>query len=113
MPPRTRRQTLADKKGKRVVSEVGPSRPGRAEEPHSPDQESLASIVQPELNPEGPTGPGKDGAGPSRPPVRENVPIQPEVKGDGQPRPNATVGVDMDVWVQVMTDVARNVMREM
>src|SRR3954470_23962851 len=67
MPPRTRRQAMADRKGKGVMVEEEPQRTDRAEEPLSPDRESLASIVQPEVNQVGPTGLGIDGAGPSRP----------------------------------------------
>src|SRR3954467_3321817 len=105
MPPRTRRQAMVDRKGKGVMIKEEPQRTDRAEEPYSPDRESLASIVQPEVNQVGPTGPRMDGTGPSRPPVREIRPIRPEAEGEGQPRPNAAAGVDMDVLVQVMTDV--------
>src|SRR4051812_49081354 len=113
MPPRTQRQAIATKKGKGIMIDEEPQRTDRAEEPHSPDQESLASIVQPEVNQMGPTGPRTDGAGPSRPPVREDRPTQHEVDRDGQTRPNVAAGVDMDVLVQVMTDVTRNVMQDM
>src|SRR4051812_39780258 len=113
MLPRTRRQATADRKGKRVMIEKEPQRTDRAEEPHSPHQESLASIVQPEKNLVGRTGPRMDGAGPSRPPVREIRPTQPEEEIEGRPKPNTTAGVDMDVLVQVITDVARNVMKDM
>src|SRR5438270_8585543 len=109
MPPRTRRQVMADKKGKEIMIDDEPRTTDRAKEPLSPDQESLASIVQPEVNQEGPMGPRMDGAGPSRPPVREVRPTQPEDEIEGRPRPNTAAGVDMDVLVQVMTDVARNV----
>src|SRR3954463_12286086 len=113
MPPRTRRQAMADRKGKGVMIEEEPQRTDRAEAPLSPDQESLASIVQLEENLVGPTGPRMDEAGPSRPHVQEVRPTQPEAEIEGQPRPKPTTGVDMDVLVQVMTDVARNVMTDM
>src|SRR3954465_3515827 len=101
MPPRTRRQAMADRKGKGVMIEEEPQRTDRAEEPLSPDRESLASIVQPEVNQMGPTGPRMDGAGPSRPPVREVRPTRPDDEGEGQPRPDTAAGVDIDVLVQV------------
>src|SRR3954463_3673031 len=104
---------MADRKGKGVMIEEEPQRTDRAEEPHSPDRESLASIVQPHEELVGPTGPGIDEAGPSRPNVQEVRPTQPEVEVERQPRPNPTTGVDMEVLVQVMTDVARNVMTDM
>src|SRR4051812_45948858 len=104
---------MANKKGKGIMIDDEPRRTDRAEEPLSPDQESLVSIVQPEVNQVGPTGPRMDGTGPSRPPVREVRPIQPEDEIEGRPRPNATAGVDMDVLVQVMTDIARNIMKDM
>src|SRR5436189_3226476 len=113
MPPRTRRQAMADRKEKAVMIEEEPQRTDRADEPSSPDRESLASIVQPHESLVGPTGPGIDEAGPSRPNVQEVRPTQPEVGIEGQPRPNPTTGVDMDVLVQVMTDVSRNVMTDM
>src|SRR4051812_34202210 len=113
MPPRTRRQAMADRKGKGIMIEEEPQRTDRAEEPRSPDRESLASIVQPHESLVGPTGPGIDGAGPSRPHVQEVRPTQPEVEIGGQPRPKPTAGVDMDVLVQVMTEIARNVMTDM
>src|SRR3954462_9520682 len=113
MPPRTRRQAMADRKGKRIMIEEEPQRTDRAEEPHSPDRESLASIVQPHEDLVRPTGIRIDEAGPSRPNVQEVRPTQPEVVIGGQPRPNPTTGVDMEVLVQVMTDVARNVMTDM
>src|SRR4051812_25063164 len=103
MPPRTRRQVMADRKGKRVMIEEEPQRTDRAEEPLSPDQESLAPIVQPEVNQVGPTDPRMDGAGPSQPTVREVRPTQPEDEIEGRPRPNTAAIVDMDVLVQVMT----------
>src|SRR3954462_14244717 len=96
------------RKGKTVIIDKEPQRTDRAEEPLSPDRESLASIVQPHENLVGPTGLRMDEAGPSRPHVQEVRPTQPEVEIEGQPRPKPTVGVDMDVLVQVMTDIARN-----
>src|SRR4051812_35501808 len=48
MAPRTRRQAMADRKGKGImIEEEEPQRTDRAEEPRSPDRESLASIMQP------------------------------------------------------------------
>src|SRR5436190_9787642 len=102
MPPRTRRQAMVDRKGKGIMIEEEPQRTDRAEEPLSPDRELLASIVQPKVNQVGPMGLRMEGAGPSRPPVREVRPTQPDDEGEGQPRPNAAAGVDMDVLVQVM-----------
>src|SRR3954471_18210388 len=113
MPPRTQRQAMADRKRKGIMIEEEPQRTDRAEEPLSPDRESLALIVQPHEDLVGPTGPGIDEAGPSRPNIQEARPTQPEVEVGGQPRPNPTTGVDMEVLVQVMTDVARNVMTDM
>src|SRR5438270_4723795 len=113
MPPRTRRQAMADRKGKGIMIEEEPQRMDRADEPRSPDRESLASIVQPHEDLVRPTGPGIGEAGPSRPNVEEVRPTQPEVERGGQPRPNPTTEVDMEVLVQVMTDVARNVMTDM
>src|SRR3954462_12319016 len=113
MPPRTRRQAMADRKGKGVMIEEEPQRTDRAEEPRSPDRESLASIMQPHEDLVRPMGPGIDEAGPSRPNVQEVRSTQPEVEIGGQHRPNPTTGVDMEVLVQVMTDVARNVMTDM
>src|SRR3954471_11549291 len=113
MPPRTRRQAMADRKGKGIMIEEVPQRTDRAEEPLSPDRESLASIVQPHENLVRPTGIRIDEAGPSRPHVQEVRPTQSEEEIDEQPRPKPTAGVDMDVLVQVMMDVARNVMTDM
>src|SRR3954468_11115806 len=105
---------MADRKGKGImIEEEEPKRTDRAEEPHSPDRESLASIMQPHEDLVRPTGPGIDKTGPSRPNVQEVRPTQPEVEIGGQPRPNPTARVDMEVLVQVMTDVARNVMTDM
>src|SRR4051812_18235117 len=104
MPPRTRRQAMVDRKGKGImIEEEEPQRTDRAEEPHSPDRESLASIMQPHEDLVRPTGPGLDEAGPSRPNVQEVRPTQPEVEVERQPRPNPTTGVDMEVLVQAMT----------
>src|SRR3954464_1846370 len=105
MPPRTRRQTMAERKGKGIMIEEEPQRTDRAEEPRSPDRESLASIIQPHESLVGPMGPGVDEAGPSRPHVQEVRPTQLEIEIEGQPRPKPTAGVDMDVLVQVVTDV--------
>src|SRR3954471_3517719 len=114
MAPRTRRQAMADRKGKRImIEEEEPQRTDRAEEPRSPDREPLASIMQPHEDLVRPMGPAIDEAGPSRPIAQEVRPTQPEVEIGGQPRPNPTTGVDMEVLVQVMTDVARNVMTDM
>src|SRR5438445_6864190 len=114
MAPRTRRQAMADRKGKGImIEEEEPQRTDRAEEPRSPDRESLASIMQPHEDLVRTMGPGIDEAGPSRPNIQEVRPTQPEVEIGGQPRPNPTTGVDMEVLVQVMTDVARNVMTDM
>src|SRR3954463_10051859 len=99
MPPRTRRQAMADRKGKGIMIEEEPQRTDRADEPRSPDRESLASIVQPHEDLVRPTSPGIDEAGPSRPNVQEVRPTQPEVEIEGQPRPNPITGVDMDVLV--------------
>src|SRR5436190_7265349 len=93
--------------------EEEPQMTDRAEEPLSPDRESSASIVQLHENLVRPTGIRIDEAGPSRPHVQEVRPTQPEEEIEGQPRPKPTAGVDMDVLVQVMTDVARNVMTDM
>src|SRR3954471_10720268 len=113
MPPRTRRQAMADRKRKGIMIEEEPQRTDRAEEPLSLDRESLASIVQPHEDLVRHTGIRIDEAGPSRPNVQEVRPTQPEVEIGGQPRPNPTTGVDMEVLVQVMADVARNVMTNM
>src|SRR3954468_1857122 len=114
MAPRTRRQAMVDQKEKGImIEEEEPQRTDRAEEPRSPDRESLASIMQPHEDLVRPMGPGIDEAGPSRPNIQEVRPTQPEVEIGGQPRPNPTTGVDMEVLVQVMTDVARNVMTDM
>src|SRR3954465_9578342 len=114
MAPRTRRQAMADRKGKGImIEEEEPQRTDRAEEPRSPDRESLASIMQPHEDLVRPMGPGIDEAGHSRPNIQEVRPTQPEVEIGGQPRPNPTTGVDMEVLVQIMTDVARNVMTDM
>src|SRR4051812_38812475 len=78
-----------------------PQRTDRAEEPLSPDRESLASIVQQHENLVRSTGIRIDEAGPSRPHVQEVRPTQPEEEIEGQPRPKPTAGVDMDVLVQV------------
>src|SRR3954471_14242997 len=68
MAPRTRRQAMADQKGKGImIEEEEPQRTDRAEEPRSPDRESLASIMQPYQDLVRPMGPGVDEAGPSRP----------------------------------------------
>src|SRR4051812_23001520 len=104
---------MTDRKGKGILIEEEPQRTDRAEEPRSPDRESLASIMQPHEDLVRPMGPGIDEAGPSRPNAQEARPTQPEVEIGGQPRPNPTTGVDMEVLVQVMTDVARNVMTDM
>src|SRR3954469_19791876 len=104
---------MADRKGKGIMVEEEPQRTDRAEEPLSPDRESLASIVQPHKNLVRPTGIRIDKAGPSRPHVQEVRPTQPEEEIEGQTRSKPTTGVDMDVLVQVMTDVARNVMTDM
>src|SRR3954465_5695997 len=103
---------MAERKGKGVMIEEELRRTNRAEEPLSPDRESLASIVQPHENLVRPTGPRIDEAGPSQPHVQEVRPTQPEEEIEGQPRPKPTAGVEMDVLVQVMTDVARNVMTD-
>src|SRR3954469_4851030 len=113
MAPRTRRQAMADRKGKGILIGEEPQRTDRAEETRSPDRESLASIMQPHEDLVRPMGPGIDEAGPSRPNAQEARPTQPEVEIGEQPRPNPTTGVDMEVLVQVMTDVARNVMTDM
>src|SRR3954467_3031816 len=114
MAPRTRRQAMADRKGKRImIEEEAPQRTDRAEESRSPDQESLASIMQPHEELVKSMEQGIDGAGPSRPNVQEVRTARPEVEIEGQPRPNPTTGVNMEVLVQVMTDVARNVMTDM
>src|SRR3954467_6487505 len=113
MPPRTRRQAMADRKENGIMIEEEPQRMDRAEEPRSPDRESLASIVQPHEDLVRPTGPEIDEAGPSRPNVQEVRPTQPEVEVERQPRPNPTIGVDMEVSIQLMTNVARNVMTNM
>src|SRR3954464_4091528 len=76
MAPRTRRQAMADRKGKGVANEEEDQRTDRAEEPCSPDRESLASIVQPHEYPVRPTGPGVDEAAPSRPHDQEVRPTQ-------------------------------------
>src|SRR3954463_3185916 len=136
MAPRTRRQAMADRKGKGImIEEEEPQRAAagngpvtnsytwdvhttrtnstdRAEEPRSPDRESLASIMQPREELVRPMGPGIDEVGPSRPNVQDVRSAQPEVEVGGQPRSNPTTGVDMEVLVQVMTDVARNVMTD-
>src|SRR3954467_5567398 len=109
MPPRTRRQSMADRKGKGILIEEEPQRTDRAEEPRSPDRESLASIMQPHEDLVRPMGPGIDEAGPSRPNIQEVRPTQPEVEVGGQPRPNPTTGVDMEVLVQVMNLLSWNV----
>src|SRR3954470_21418833 len=89
MPPRTRRQAVADRKGKGItIEEEEPQRTDRAEEQHSPDRESLASIMQPHEDLVRPTGPGIDEAGPSWPNIQEVRPTQPEVEVGGQPRLN-------------------------
>src|SRR3954463_707265 len=97
MAPRTRRQAMADRKGKGIMIEEERQRTDRVEEPRSPDRESLASIVQPHEDLVRPTGRGIDEAGPSRPNAQEVRPTQPEVEIGGQPRPNPTTGVDMEV----------------
>src|SRR4051812_43996924 len=107
MPPRTRLQTKPNKKGKRPVVEDEPPRTDRMTKPLSPDTESFASIAHPGIDQMGPTGSRLDEAGPSRPPLREGGPVRFGAEGEGQPRPNTASGVDMDVLVQVMTDVAR------
>src|SRR5436189_1535625 len=105
---------MADRKGKGIMmEEEEPQRTDRAEEPRSPDRESLASIVQPHEELVRSKEQGIDGAGPSRPKVQEVRTRRPEVEVGEQPRPNPTTGVDMEVLVQVMTDVARNVMTDM
>ena len=113
MAPRTRRQTRADQKGKGIMNEEEAQRADRAEESRSPDRESLASIVQPHEEPVRPTSVGRDEAGLSQPHVERVTPTQPEGEKGEQPRPNPITGVDMEVLVQVMTDVARNVMADM
>src|SRR2546430_7720411 len=105
---------MADRKGKGImIEEEEPQRTDRAEESHSPDRESLASIMQPHEELVKSMEQGIGGAGPSRPNVQEVRTAQPEVEVGGQPRPNPTTGVDKEVLVQVMTDVARNVMTDM
>src|SRR5438270_2478035 len=114
MAPRTRRQAMADRKGKGImIEEEEPQRTDRAEESGSPDRKSLASIMQPHEELVKPMEQGIDGAGPSRPKDQEVRTTRPGVEVGGQPRPNPTTGVDMEVLVQVMTDVARNVMTDM
>ena len=64
MAPRTRRQAMADRKGKGIMIEgEEPQRTDGAEEPRSPDRESLASIMQPHEDLVRPMGPGIDEAG--------------------------------------------------
>src|SRR5256886_11457459 len=105
---------MADRKGKGImIEEEEPQRTDRAEESHSPDRESLASIMQPHEELVRSMEQGIGGAGPSRPNVQEVRTAQPEVEVGGQPRPNPMTGVDMEVLVQVMTDVARDVMTDM
>src|SRR3954464_4259751 len=114
MAPRTRRQAMADRKGKGImIEEEEPQRTNRADESRSPDRESLASIMQPHEELVRSMEQGIDGAGPSRPNDQEVRTTRPGVEVGGQPRPNPTTGVDMEVLVQVMTDVARNVMTDM
>src|SRR3954465_10628219 len=68
MAPRTRRLAMADRKGKEImIEEEEPQRTDRAEEPRSPDRESLASIMQPHEELVKSMEQGIDGAGPSRP----------------------------------------------
>src|SRR5436190_21996695 len=100
MAPRTRRQAMADRKGKGImIEEEEPQRMNRAEEPRSPDRESLASIVQPHEELVKAKAQGIDGAGPSQPKVQEVRTTQPEMEVREQPRPNPTTGVDMEVLV--------------
>src|SRR5438270_13341629 len=103
---------MAERKGKGIMIEEEPPMTDRAEEPLSPDRGSLASIVQPHESLVRPTSIRIDEAGPSRPHVQEVRPTQPEKEIEGKPRPKPTAGVDMDVLVQVMIDVARNVMTD-
>src|SRR3954470_4852070 len=87
MAPRTRRQAMADRKGKGILIEEEPQRTDRPEEPRSPDRESLASIMQPHEDLVRPMEQGIDGAGPSRPNAQEVRTAQPEVEVGRQPRP--------------------------
>src|SRR5881628_2198904 len=102
MAPRTRRQAMADRKGKGIMIEGGEPQGAaagiepvinsftwdvhttrtnstdRAEEPRSPDRESLASIVQPHEELVRAKEQGIDGAGPSQPKVQEVRTTRPE-----------------------------------
>src|SRR3954469_13848672 len=87
MAPRTRCQAMADRKGKGImIEEEEPQRTDRAEEPRSPDRESLASIMQPHEELVKSMEQGIDGAGPSRPNAQEVRTARPEVEVGGQPR---------------------------